>query len=473
MNSKINKILRNLSYTVFTHILATAISIVLILIVPKFVSVEEYGYWQLYIFYSSYISYLSFGLTDGAYLRYGGYDYKQLYKPVFVSQYWFLVLLSFISNLFIIVTYSMISTDFNKTLVILLTCFTGILVVPRSLLNFMLQTTNRIKEYSLITIIERSVYFIIVILFLITGISKFEYLILADIIGKLISVFYSFYVCKELVFGKFENIKSSTKEIWINITVGIKLLIANLASMLIIGIVRFSIEFRWSVETFGKVSLTLSISNMLMLLINAIGLMLFPILRRTTKESLPIIYKNMRTLIIIPILGLLIVYFPLQSILSLWLPQYEESLKYMVLLFPMVIFESKTLLLINTYLKTLRKEKMMLSLNLITVSLSFVLTLISVFIINNLNLAVLSITILLAFRSIISELYLSKIIKVSVHKDIFLEIFITLIFIGSSWYLDTLTAFFIYIFVYILFLTMKRTDIVYLLENIKRKLLKQ
>ena len=45
---------------------------------------------------------------------------------------------------------------------------------------------------------------------------------------------------------------------------------ANIASMLIIGVVRFGIERSWDVETFGKVSLTLSASNLMMLFINAV-----------------------------------------------------------------------------------------------------------------------------------------------------------------------------------------------------------
>lgn len=65
-----------------------------------------------------------------------------------------------------------------------------------------------------------------------------------------------------------------------NISVGIKLMFANIASMLIIGIVRFGIERAWDVATLGKVSLTLSILNMI-IFINAVGIIMFPTLRRT------------------------------------------------------------------------------------------------------------------------------------------------------------------------------------------------
>lgn len=473
MNSKIKKIIENFSYTFIANLLSIIISIILILFVPKFVSVEDYGYWQLYIFYTSFISYMSLGLTDGAYLRFGGYEYKDLYKPVIVSQFWFLVLFDIIINFSIAFIYATNSIDPNKSIVVFLTCLAGVLVVPRSLLTFILQATNRIKEYSIIIIIERSLYFILVILFLLIGIEKFEYLILSDIVGKFISTIYACFICKDLVIGKFSSFVSSIKEISINISVGSKLLFANFASMLIIGIVRFCIENKWSVEVFGKVSLTISISNMFLLFINAIGLVLFPSLRRTSEENLPIIYKTMRTGIMIPLFTLLIFYYPAKVILSNWLPQYSESFLYMALLFPMCIYESKTIMLINTYLKTIRKEKMMLIINLIMVIVSFLITLIIVYLWGNLNLAVLSITILLAFRSIIAEFYISKMLKIEVKKDIVLELSMTIIFISVSWFLNVLIAGVIYFVVLIIYILIKKKDVLYLLRKTKPLIIKQ
>lgn len=467
MNYKVKKFARNFSYTFIANILSIIISTVLLLIVPRFIDVSNYGYWQLYIFYSSYISYMSLGLTDGAYLRYGGWEYSDLRKPVFVSQYWFLVVFDIIANSAILLYYISIATDTSKTIVVALTCLTGVLVVPRSLLTFMLQATNRIKEFSIIIILERSIYFILVIAFLMNGVKEFEYLILADVIGKISSVIYSFFVCRELVFGKFESIKMSAKEIYVNISVGSKLLFANFASLLIIGIVRFFIERNWSIEIFGKISLTLSIANMLLLFINAIAVVLFPALRRTSQENLPFIYKTIRTTIMIPLVGLLVFYYPSKVILSAWLPQYTDSLIYMALLFPMCLYESKMLLLINTYLKTLRKEKWMLIINLITVAMSLLLTCLSVFVFNSLHLTILCIIFLLAFRCIIAEIYLARFLDIEVKKDIILEIIITIIFIIISWYLSVISAVCTYLVVYMIYLMIKKNDIIYLWSNIK------
>lgn len=47
---------------------------------------EEYGYCQLHLFYSSYVGFLHFGWNDGIYLRYGGKNYIELDKKLFFFQ---------------------------------------------------------------------------------------------------------------------------------------------------------------------------------------------------------------------------------------------------------------------------------------------------------------------------------------------------------------------------------------------------
>ena len=134
-------------------------------------------------------------------------------------------------------------------------------------------------------------------------------------------------------------------------------MISNIASMLIIGTIRFFVQQKWTIETFGKLSFTLSLSNMFLTFINAIGIVMFPLLRRTNQQRLPELFRILRDLFVPITYGLLIFYIPAKLILSMWLPEYTESLNFMGILFPIVIYEGRMSLLINTYLKTLRKRK--------------------------------------------------------------------------------------------------------------------
>lgn len=85
LNNKVITFVKNFSYTFSSNILTMIVSALVILIVPKLIGVQEYGYWQLYMFYSFYVGFLHFGWNDGIYLRYGGQDYKDLNKRYFFS----------------------------------------------------------------------------------------------------------------------------------------------------------------------------------------------------------------------------------------------------------------------------------------------------------------------------------------------------------------------------------------------------
>lgn len=459
MNNKAITFIKNFSYTLSSNLISLVISAIVILIVPKLIGMGDYGYWQLYLFYVSYVGFLHFGWTDGVYLRYGGEEYKDLNKKLFFSQFWMLFFLQVILGVIIVIFSAIFSKDPNREFIFIMTAVSMLIVNVRLMLIYILQATNRIKEYAQITLIEKVLYCCLILLFLFLGVREFKLLIAADVVGKLIALIFATYCCRDIVFNKISLFYLNFIETIKNVTVGIKLMFANIASMLIIGVVRFGIERTWDVVTFGKISLTLSVSNLLMVFINAIGIILFPVLRRTDESKLPKIYTSMRTLLMVPLLGMLVAYFPLKVILSEWLPQYEDSLIYMALVFPMCVYEGKMALLINTYLKSLRKENLMLKINLTSVVLSFILTFVFTIVFKSLSIAVILIVALLAFRCILAEVLLSKILNVSVYKDIIYEVTITIVFILTGWFLSLWIGVFVYLVTYGLYLLLKKRDI--------------
>lgn len=460
--------IKNMSYTISSNLITLIISTLGILVIPKLLGVEDYGYWQLYLFYASYVGFLHFGWPDGIYLRYGGDEYNELDKKLFFSQFVMLFSSQIIIGFFMLFLTIIFIPELNRGFIITMVSISMIIVNIRIMLIYILQATNRIKEYARVTMSDRVAFIILVTVFLLAGIRDYKVIIFADLLGKLFSLIYSMVSCRDIVFNRISYFYLTINETTKNIGVGIKLMFSNIASMLIIGVVRLGIEFKWSVETFGKVSLTLSISNLLMVFINAVGIIIFPVLRRTNEDKLPLIYTTMKTFLMVPLLGLLVGYYPLKIILSAWLPQYTESLIYMALLFPMCVYEGKMALLINTYLKTLRKERLILKINLASVMLSITLTILFTLVFGNLSLTILSIVVLLAFRSALAEVFLSRILNVSVYKDLLLEVVITLIFILTGWFLTWWIGAFFYLVAYSLYLVIKKKDITDTLKIVKQ-----
>ena len=472
MNTKLRNILENITYTFTANILTMLISIIMTLILPKFLGVTDYSYYQLYIFFISYVGFFHFGWIDGIYLKIGGMEYNDLEKSSYVTQFWMLNALEIIIAAIISIFALFTIKNIDKSFILIATSVCGIITILRTYLLFILQSTNRIKEYAKYTRLDRFIYFVLVIFFLFLGFNNYKIILYIDIFSKLVALLLCANKMKDIVFGKLNISKNTLLEIFENISIGIKLMLANIASTLIIGVVRFGIQKNWDIETFGKISLTLNISNLLMTFINAVAVIMFPLLRREEESNLPKIYVILRNTLMIFLYMMLIFYYPIKLILSTWLPQYEDSLRYMALLFPICIYESKMSMLINTYLKSFRKEKSMLIINTISLILSLIVTILSVFILNNLTLAILSIVFLLGFRCVIGELVLTKIMNILIYKDIILETVLTAIFIISSWFINNMFCSIIYTCFYLIYVFIKRKDIkrtILLFKKILRK----
>lgn len=459
MNKRSLLLLKNFSYAISSNLISLLISTLVVIIVPRLISIREYSFWQLYLFYSSYVGFFQFGWNDGIYLRYGGKSYVELDKRMFFSQFWMLFSSQMFISVVIFVLTATIYTEPDMIFILRMVSVFLLLAGTKAMLLFIMQATNRIKEYAQVTILQRISYFIIVALLLLFGVREYRFLIISDIIGAFLSLLFAMFLCKDIVFRKISGIYFSFAETLANISVGIKLMFANIASMLVIGIVRFGIERTWSVETFGKVSLTLNVSSMIMIFINSIGIIMFPMLRRTEEKRLPEIYAVIRDILMFILLFVLIMYYPMKMGLSLLLPKYTDSLKYMALLFPMFISESKMSLLINTYLKTLREEKILLRINVYSVMLSAILTIVTTILVRNLDFAILSIVVLLAIRSLIAEIALSRILGIQTVKDIALEIGLAIVFILSAWFISSWLTALVYGIAYLSYLTIKRYDI--------------
>lgn len=459
MNIKSIAFVKDFAYTFSSNIISLFTSALVVLIVPKVIGVSEYGYWQLYIFYSSYVGFLHFGLISGIYLKLGGKEYQDIDKRTIGSQFYLLYVIQVFIALLIIVSVHIFVKDPNRSFIFYAIALSTILTNMRDLIIFIFQATSRIKDYAKVVSIGKLLYLGIIIFFLILGLGEYRLMIIADLIGILVALLYAIFMSRDMVLIKPRLLRHNIKEAAHNINIGSKLMIANIASMLIIGVVRFGIERAWDVETFGKVSLTLSVSNLIMAFINAIGIIIFPILRRTDETKLAEIYVLIRDVLMVVLLALLIAYYPIKSILSAWLPKYSDSLMYMALVFPMFILEGKMALLINTYLKTLRKEKILLKINIVSVMISLFFTLLTTVFLRNLDLAVQSIVVILAIRSVLAEATVTKILKINTRKDILLELGLMLVFIISGWFINSWMTTIVYATVYLCYLLVKREEI--------------
>lgn len=460
-------IFKNLVYSISANLLSLLVSIILVLILPNLLGETAYGYLQLYLFYTTYVGFFHLGWIDGIYLRIGGKEYGQLEGQLYATQFIVLMIFELIVGVMIVVFANVFVPDVNRLHVIVLTCICMVIYIAKNYTTYILQATDRIKPYAIVTLIEKIIFAVIIIAAWVFRLGNYELIAIGDILGKLISTMVSLKYCKEILFCRMGNWKRTFQEIWINLSVGCKLLLANVAALLVNGIVRFAIERFWSIEVFGKVSLSMSLSNMLMVFISAISVVVFPMLKRMDEDKLGETYELIRNFLMVILLAALVFYYPAKHILTLFLPTYAESLKYMALMFPVCIFDSKISLLVNTYLKALRKEKTILIINISVVIVSMISTYFTVYIMHSLEMAVVSIVILMALQCAIAELYLSKYLGIDVIVDMVLEWILVTIFILASWFIDSWISMAIYFAAFIIYCIIKRDKIKSLIKVLR------
>lgn len=436
--------IRNIIYSVAGNGLSLLVSVCMILIVPKILELKDYGYWQLFLFYFSYVGFLHFGWEDGIYLRYAGLRYIDLDHSkifgqgiaIFSMQIFFSVLL------FIFTVFFKNETDICVIFYSLSIAI--VLANSNNFFNLILQMTSRIREYAYLLVLEPAVFlFIVLIELLVGGLSYFDV-----IIAKICALFSAFLLgnilLKDLWQKKLPTLKRILIEAFDNLRVGSKLMLANIANMLIIGIARWGISEGWDVVVFGKVSLILSISNFSLVFINAVSVVLLPALKRVTDDRRKELYVAGSKLLSVLVLSILLLYLPIRECLSIWLTKYVDSLKYLAVLFPVCLYEGRMSLLNNVFLKVMRCEKIIMRVNLFALVISFLVTIITVMVIHNLTICIFSIVCIFAFRCYLTDVYIMFKIKQVNIKYILGEMGMVLLFIFASWEVEGILGMIVY-----------------------------
>lgn len=450
---------KNIIVAFFAQGISLFLSFLISFIMPKILSVDGYSYWQLFIFYTSYVGLFHFGINDGIYLRYGGQEFNKLNKEYISGQFKILLLIQFLLFALLGAFFSLISINYNRKIVVFLTLFYMIVFNLSNYLGYIFQGTNNTKWYSYSIIIDK-VFFSIGLIFLILC-QEYYYFwyILMYLFGKIICLLYCIFKAKNILFVKVKEYKKVLSELKRNVKSGIKLTISSIMSMLILGVGRFLIDSNWGIVVFGKISFSLSLTNFALVFISQVGMVFFPALRRLEKKQQISIYNRMISFcfFIMPVIYLLMT--PVKNLLEIWLPTYSDSLGYLSILLPICIFDAKMNMIFNTYFKVLRHEKILLLINISSFVISCILSGIGAYIINSYMFILIAMVITIIFRSVLSELIINKIFEKRDYTKLFIEVIFAIIYIITSLLFNQITGLFILIFIYILIIILYRKQL--------------
>lgn len=470
MNNK--KLAKNLILSVAAQAISLLTSFIVGLVVPKFIDGLQYSYWEIFLLYFSYVGVFHFGLLDGMILKYSQYDYEELDKTRMRSQFQVLLLIS--STISVLI--ALISTVAlgNEYVWIGILVAIGVIVQNTFTYNsYTFQMTNRINYYAFLVIAQRLLYGILIVVCLLCKLTEFYWFCLADLISLAVASIVASFFNKGMYLGKGLSLRETFNEAWSNISAGAFLMIANLSSMLIVGGAKMVIQWRWDELVFGKLAFAFRIANIFLAFVTAISVVLFPSLKRMKQEEYPLLFKKLRGALM-PILFLVLtVYFPGCWLLSKWLPNYSESLVYLGILLPLIVFSSKNNLLTNNYLKVYRKEKVMLAINLGSVAFGMLLFIISAYLFNNLEFVLFGLIVAIMLSSIVSEIVVMKQIGKLQIRHFIIEFAMTAIFIFSARYCSLWIGFAVYAVALLIYSVFYRKDLAEICKPILLKLRKK
>ena len=426
------------------------------LIVPKLLGEEGFGYWQLLIFYSGYTGFFHLGLTDGVYLVFGGQRRDEIDKKYIYSQFLFGLIYETFFAIIVALSPAFLHLNPDRTFVVI--CFAILIVVMNAMgyISMMLQAMNETKRSSYIAIISKITYLIPLVAFIALHTSNYRPYIIAYVLATASGLVYGMYFTRDFVKEGHSPLRVAARDALGNIRIGIKLMISNVAGGLVIGIVRFFIDAHWGIMAFGQLSFSLSIVTLFLSFVSQASLVLFPALRQSAKHEVRKFIHTLGDFMSLFMPFTYILYFPIAWILSLWLPQYAESLANFAFLIPICAFDSRMDICSATYFKVARKEKTLLHINLGIVAFVFVGTLIGTYLVESIDFIMMWAVAAIMLRSCISDRIVSHDLALEKSPIALEEIVITVLFVSFTQLFSNTMTIFLYSTVYALYLSANR-----------------
>lgn len=367
-----------ISYAFVAQILSLLVSMFMTFFVSKYISISNYGYYQLFLFYSTYMPLLQFGLSEGVYLENGGRSYSSLdYDDLHLIFYNGLSCI-FIVGFLLYLCSSIILTDIT---IVLLELLFAIVNYIYTFFGLLLQASKRTTDFSFSVIVGKILTLLLFISFVFFKMESYIWYCGSFIIGHLLTSIIVTIKCKEIAIRKigFKFVLFSKRK---TVFSGLSLLVSGLASSFLLGINRIFIELYYGIDYFAKVSMALNLINIFIVFAIQFGMVLFPELAKLDINEQKTAYVRLcrYTTFLFPVLFLL--YLPIKRFLPLWIPKYKDSINWMLLFIPYMVYEIKTQIVYNTFIKILRDEKKLLLVNLASL---FASAITGYYILNNAN----------------------------------------------------------------------------------------
>ncbi|MFC3087933.1 lipopolysaccharide biosynthesis protein [Tabrizicola soli] len=399
--------LRHFIYVFGSQLIVLISGFIKALAIPVLLGLSDYGYWQIYVFYTVHIGLFTFGYGDGLYLKYGGHGFTELPLPRIRSAnivYLGVLMLGKVA----LVAFALTNSDPDRQTVYLAVAANVILLGLISIVSLTLQATNELKGYAFINSADKVFFTLALLALLSEDFQTFTYLIGADIASKLVVLLVLLQRYRPLFLGSLARRAEGVKEFFDSAGAGIQLLIANLSGMLVLGVGRIIVEYQGALGHYAHYAFSVSLANVVLISITALSIVIYPTLRRQPRDNYLLYFDKTTRAYAVFALVMLTGYFPALAFIEQVAPAYQPVAVFLNAMFVITVLQGKMQLVNNTYYKALRLERPMLVANLASLLIAAALSWLGFVWFHSILAVVYAALVTMLFRVYASEIFLLR-----------------------------------------------------------------
>src|SRR6516164_2615002 len=348
-------------------LLAGIFNVALVFIVPKLISVEDYGYWRLFALYAAYVGFVHLGFADGALLRWAGRPLREFHHEIGPAiKYLLLQHILLLVPLCVIAVFALRGP--LRFVAIAVAIFAPLYNLTATL-QFGLQSARVFRPVALSTVTAPAIFFIAVLLWASRWHSQFREIIILFVSAWAVPLVFLLVWTKPWSrVGNTGPVKGLAGSCLLS---GWPILMANTGVGLIQYADRMAVSWAASIQNFAQYSMAASAMAVPITAIQACSKVVFSHMAGVTAGSRKRVYGVASWALLIAWALLLPYYFALDSFVRHYLPRYLPSVDYSRILLLAIPFVAviQILQMSYAYLNGVQKGFLARTLAVLTVSL--------------------------------------------------------------------------------------------------------
>jgi O-antigen/teichoic acid export membrane protein len=340
------------------HVIANlgtlACSGVLAFLLPRFLSVDDYGYYRLFLLYGSFAGILHFGFLDGLLIRWAARPRSRLKKELSSS-------LAFLGLQHLVILSLVLAASFcpspSYARLALAFAVYAILWNWATLGSYAIQALKLFEHVSFFTILAPLMLLLIVLILHAVGAVTVRNVILACLLSNLIAAAGLWTFVRRRV----PDSSFTARSLWASgrahTRLGWSVLGANLLATVALSLDRLVLSRGFSIRDFAIYSFAANTLALTYNMVLSVARVLFPYLSDGVSAQARIDAYSVGEIVVVLLWAAgLATYFPLAGLISRWVPSYAASLPLIRILMLAAGFTAGIHILHGTYFRLVRRQ---------------------------------------------------------------------------------------------------------------------